>query len=494
MQAIVEAAFRDPLNQFFSIVILGIAVAAVLGSFIRSGPLARLASAAPALLTAMGVLGTFVGILLGLLEFNVADISRSVPKLLDGMKTAFVTSVFGMGSGIAVKLISELAFRSTQVTEQQGVEDVIIGLNALRAESERARIEIVGSLDKVRGALSGDSESSLITQLQRLRTDIADEIKASRRAAAEGMSAVTAEIRAVSTALSETASKAFIEALERTIREFNERITEQFGENFKQLNIAVGRLLEWQENYRQQMVTNAEALREGAAGIAAARNGLEAIGLEAAALVRAAGDMRTILEALGKTREELDARLGAFRDMATAAITAMPTIQARIEELTSGFSREVTSAVAQVAHMTEEVRLNLEAQSRGMQQASLHFVEVISRAAASASETATKAGQSVQLAMIGMADEIKAARDEQGKMLAELSKGYTRLGQDAATVGTTMQGTIKLAGEELRQSLKEAADGARNAGIDSIRALGEQIRATTDAEFRRIAASLDNQV
>ena len=37
------------------------------------------------------------------------------------------------------------------------------------------------------------------------------------------------------------------------IREFNEKISEQFGDNFKQLNEAVGRLLEWQENYRTQI-------------------------------------------------------------------------------------------------------------------------------------------------------------------------------------------------------------------------------------------------
>ena len=76
MQQILDAAFRDPLNQAFSLAILALAGAAVVGAFVRSGPLARLAQPAPGLLTALGVLGTFVGILLGLLGFDATDIPR----------------------------------------------------------------------------------------------------------------------------------------------------------------------------------------------------------------------------------------------------------------------------------------------------------------------------------------------------------------------------------------------------------------------------------
>ena len=48
-------------------------------------------------------------------------------------------------------------------------------------------------------------------------------------------------------------TKALIEALESVMRDFNAKINEQFGDNFKQLNEAVGRINDWQEQYRQQM-------------------------------------------------------------------------------------------------------------------------------------------------------------------------------------------------------------------------------------------------
>ncbi len=50
--------------------------------------------------------------------------------------------------------------------------------------------------------------------------------------------------------MAENNSKAFIQALEEVIKDFNNKITEQFGDNFKQLNLAVGALLTWQENYK----------------------------------------------------------------------------------------------------------------------------------------------------------------------------------------------------------------------------------------------------
>jgi len=50
----------------------------------------------PSLVSTLGVLGTFVGITMGLIDFDTTDITGSIPSLLDGMKTAFFTSLAGM--------------------------------------------------------------------------------------------------------------------------------------------------------------------------------------------------------------------------------------------------------------------------------------------------------------------------------------------------------------------------------------------------------------
>ena len=49
------------------------------------------------LIVSTGVLGTFIGIVIGLWHFDTGNISASVPELLEGLKLAFITSILGMG-------------------------------------------------------------------------------------------------------------------------------------------------------------------------------------------------------------------------------------------------------------------------------------------------------------------------------------------------------------------------------------------------------------
>ena len=62
----------------------------------------------------VGILGTFSGIFIGLLGFNVDDIQGSIPQLLSGLKLAFTTSIAGMVSSILIKLFA------VKDTETQG--------------------------------------------------------------------------------------------------------------------------------------------------------------------------------------------------------------------------------------------------------------------------------------------------------------------------------------------------------------------------------------
>lgn len=55
-------------------------------------------------LTSLGILGTFVGLIIGLQGFSLEDISRistSVTPLLDGIKVAFLTSVYGISLSLS---------------------------------------------------------------------------------------------------------------------------------------------------------------------------------------------------------------------------------------------------------------------------------------------------------------------------------------------------------------------------------------------------------
>jgi len=62
-----------------------------------------------------GILGTFIGIFVGLYKFDVNHIENSVPLLLEGMKFSFVTSIEGMGLSILLSILKKQKERKSNV-------------------------------------------------------------------------------------------------------------------------------------------------------------------------------------------------------------------------------------------------------------------------------------------------------------------------------------------------------------------------------------------
>ena len=74
----------------------------------------------PSAISTLGVLGTFLGITLGLLCFDTSNLQQSIPELLSGLKTAFFTSLAGMvGSLILSRQINRINDEATG-----GVSDI----------------------------------------------------------------------------------------------------------------------------------------------------------------------------------------------------------------------------------------------------------------------------------------------------------------------------------------------------------------------------------
>ena len=104
----------------------------------------------PSIISTLGVLGTFYGITSGLLIFDSNNLDTSIPGLLDGLKTAFFTSIAGMvGSLILSKVtnsyfdkidngISDANQAAAQICQavQQMSQSNMFTLNALKEQAE----------------------------------------------------------------------------------------------------------------------------------------------------------------------------------------------------------------------------------------------------------------------------------------------------------------------------------------------------------------------
>ena len=102
----------------------------------------RLINQFPSLISTLGVLFTFIGITVGLVGFDTSDLDTSIPLLLDGLKTAFVTSIMGMLGSMILSNIINSKFDNTD----KGVSDINIAVGLITksvSDMSSANIEVL---------------------------------------------------------------------------------------------------------------------------------------------------------------------------------------------------------------------------------------------------------------------------------------------------------------------------------------------------------------
>ena len=95
--------------------------------------------AAPGLMTSLGILGTFCGIFIALypLDFSPGKMNDSVEALLNGMRTAFVTSLLGIAASIIFRVVVER--KPQEISREQ--REILGHLDAIQQAGEATRRE-----------------------------------------------------------------------------------------------------------------------------------------------------------------------------------------------------------------------------------------------------------------------------------------------------------------------------------------------------------------
>ena len=443
------------------------------------------------ILTVIGVFGTFLGIFIGLQAFDIENIEPSISDLLEGLKLAFLTSLVGIGSAILLKGVVAPLFQTFQKggnpieVERDKFIEALIGIETsgemnlrtelvklnttIEKESSKTRevldnikTDLAGKHDElirsqaeehretsemlmsmkteivsIKGALTGENESTVFAQLQELTSTVSEKV---------------GEIAAK---VGEVATGQLIEALREVIRDFNKNLTEQFGENFKQLNEAVERTVKWQEQYRQQMDELANEFRIAAQSIEQSRAALASASQSLMTIEDQSESLVSIAEKLDPILHTLNDQLEAFSELRQRAHEAFPIIENRLNDLTTGFSNTVKTAIVdshasmetQRSALTTQVDL-LQASTREANQKvtelTKHFSDTIEASIAKSQASMdqqrgalTTQLQQMQAAMVASNQKIQQTIDDIGDRLdnvfarsanhiAQVTTGFTQ--------------------------------------------------------------------
>jgi uncharacterized protein YukE len=331
----------------------------------------------PSIFTIIGVFGTFLGITIGLMNFDAdpGKIEKSVSFLLDGMKTAFGSSVLGMGAAVLIRI-----YNVVYGNKEDNIEEADKVLQLLDSQKKHLR-----SISK---GLSGDDEGSLLGQMKFLRQDFGDFAKNQAKMNVEELQ----------------------KSLEKVIQSFNDQMQEQFGENFKELNKAVFKLVEWQENYYKQIEYMVNTIEQTNSAVENSKQIIQDISEKYSDTYKLTEDFDAAIKILNDENKILMDNIENFSKLANEANDAMPLIEKQLTELTTGFTSTVESSLTDIKNSSKE---SSDMMSKAMKESADGMTNTIK----SSLDTIQ---QSSDLTNTEIKKTIKSSTDEVNKQLKDL--------------------------------------------------------------------------
>ena len=268
-------------------IIFGILVAYILYFFLKEKQYSK-ESVLGNIASTIGVLGTFVGISIGLWKFNPNDITSSVPLLLSGMKIAFATSIIGMAASIFMKYIA------LKNEDEENIDDIMELFNTMIAESRNVNNTLIENQKQTENVLNKVSEIWASHQ-ENLTVVLKNEIASLNN---------------------NTISKQ-----EELIGEFK-----KLGECFTLLNSGVNNLLTWQENYKETIENTTKELETVIQTIHNADESIESISKNSSLIKENNENLSEVLKEINKTQNVIIESNKSIIEISNTAKESIPQI------------------------------------------------------------------------------------------------------------------------------------------------------------------------
>ncbi len=320
----------DFLNDFSTLSLVLMALIALMTVyFIGPGYSSQSAVHAPTILTSTGIFGTFIGVAMGLLEFDTTDIQSSVPGLIEGLQTAFWTSIAGLLGALLVK------FRHLATTLRQ---------HRRQSSYEAATVDdLANLLSDIHRSLSDPEAGGLNSAVQGLRQEQHEETAGLKRS-----------LEQYQTDMTEANTRALTHALETVLTDFNAQIDVQYGENFKKLNEAVGNMLLWQQNYKTELQELLVTQKSNGELLDKASRAYEKVVTHSEVFNQVSESLGGLMEALQAQSQGLDKYLSQLASVADKAAAGLPSLEGRVDALTDQLAESVTRNQQQLSQVLDE--------------------------------------------------------------------------------------------------------------------------------------------
>lgn len=378
----------------------------------------RTAEAAPTILTSIGIFGTFLGVALGLTNFDTQNLQESVPLLLAGLKTAFWSSIAG--------LLGALSIKGRAV------------MDATKGDSNQQR---TASIDDLHNAMTlihqslTEKDQTLMQELSMLRVE-------NQRQSDDLISTLSR----YQTEMVEANTQALIDALGAVMRDFNTKIDEQYGDNFKRLNESVGKMLDWQKEYKQQLIELADNQKTIGSSMKDASFAFENMVSHAESFNGISESLGNMLQGLNTQRDVLDKHLSGLARLVSEAGEGLPQLEERMTFLTTGLAESLSQYSERMESMLEKTTTSMDATTKNLtENLQSSYSEAFGQLDNKILQTLTQTDKQVAKLDAALEQELNKSLKTMGEQLAALSEKFV---QDYSPLTERLHDLVNLANQK----------------------------------------------
>lgn len=457
---------------------------------------------APAVLVSLGILGTFAGIVIGLLDFNAHDIKGSIEGLLDGLRTAFITSLLGMGLSIALKAMDATFFAPKRARAEQ--PDSVTPEHIHGVLTQQVKL-----LEGLNQSLAGNEEGSVAGQLKLMRTDVSDFRNGLDRSQREFQDKLFVQLNQFAEMLARSATETVIEALRQVIQDFNKHLVEQFGDNFKALDESVRKMNEWQLLYKEhveklearielainELERTATANELISRALSSSEQSIGSIEGHCQSIPTAIGQLEPVLQVNHHQIQELQRHLEAFIAMRDQATSAVPQLQQHMEQLSRELSAGITGVMTTMHDGALEFGRSVDRTNAALGESANVVSSKSEQIAENMQDAAQEFGASVRETLENMLDNSKALEQQMQQAVERATSAMAEAFRQATgKIQEGVTGAVETSMATLRSSVESSLSltetqiqGTANRTMGAVEA---QVREATE----RASASLQIQL
>ncbi|MDX8000228.1 hypothetical protein FE394_13730 [Xenorhabdus sp. Reich] len=464
---------------------------------------------APTLMGALGILGTFIGIIIGLLHFNTESIDTSIPVLLGGLKTAFITSIIGMFFAILFNGLDAFFFANKRDRLEISEPESITPEHIHRELKEQNQ-----HLEKLISGMNGSEEGSLVAQIKLLRNEINDTSRVQISNHTDFSNKLWEQLQQFAELMAKGATEQIIDALRQVIIDFNNNLTDQFGENFKALDASVKKLVDWQANYKNQVEQMTEQYQQSVESLVETRTAVAGIWEECKEIPLAMSELRDVLQVNQHQISELSQHLDTFVAIRDKATNVLPEIQTKMTEVGELLKLGAVNVSASLEQTSQQILTNAYSMRVALDEGTEGFRQSVTQTQQAFAAMAHDVSNSSETLTNTLGETITEMKQSGDDLLKSLESHSRELHRNMEQNTTNVIDMFSKTGEKFNQQLSSNADNMfgsmqtsfdkANAGLtsqvkESIEKFGssinEQLHAfeqATEREMNREMQSLGN--